>query len=77
MREALLEARRRAGKTQAAVAAAAGIDRISYLQIERSRTNPSLATAMRIAAYLGAPVEVLFAESPSPPEPAPAPASGE
>lgn len=61
MREELATARRRAGLTQAQVAAAAGINRSAYTNIERGVRNPSLDVALRIATVVHSDAESLFA----------------
>lgn len=60
MRQALKQARKRVGLTQAELAAVAGIDRSTYAHIELGDRDPTLDAASRIAAKLGARVDDLF-----------------
>lgn len=62
MRSALRKARELKGLTQAEVAKAVGIDRVSYLHIEVGRRNPSTRVALRIADVLEDDPRVLFAD---------------
>lgn len=63
MRRALIEARKNAGLSQQAVAAAVGISRSFYTLIENGARSPSLPVALRIAGLLGAEPGGLFAPS--------------
>lgn len=49
----LRAARERAGISQEALAARAGLDRSAVGQLERAETSPRLSTAMRLACALG------------------------
>ena len=60
MREALMTARKNAGKTQADVAEIVGIDRSYYAHIEKGKRSPALNVAIRIAECLGSDVGKLF-----------------
>jgi len=60
VRRALLEARKSLGLTQAELARRVGLTRAAYSNIESGTKNPSLETALRIAAVLGRSVEELF-----------------
>lgn len=52
-REWLAAIRRKQGLTQSAVAGRVGISTPSYCTIETGKTNPRVATAMKIAGVLG------------------------
>lgn len=69
MNLALQAARKKAGKTQAWLAEAAGISKTHYQNIEYGKTEPSVQTAIRIAKALKSTVEALFLVAP-PPTPA-------
>lgn len=56
----LLEARRRAGFSLDELARQSGVSKSILSQIERDRTNPTLATVWRICAALEHPPEALF-----------------
>lgn len=60
MRQALREARLRAKLTQAEVARSVGIDRTSYVHIERNNRNPSLGVAIKIADLLNVKIDVFL-----------------
>ena len=60
MREALLKARKTAGLTQKELADLAGIDRSTYVHIERGDRLPSLKAAAGIAKALGKSIEEIF-----------------
>jgi transcriptional regulator with XRE-family HTH domain len=49
----LREARKRAGLSQEALAARAGLDRSAVGQLERGESSPRLATVIRLAGALG------------------------
>ncbi|MBC7294179.1 MAG: helix-turn-helix transcriptional regulator [Thermoleophilia bacterium] len=66
VRRALVEARKSLGLTQADLARRVGLTRAAYSNIECGTKNPSLETALRIAAALGRSVEELFG-CPKPP----------
>ncbi|MFF5451899.1 helix-turn-helix domain-containing protein [Streptomyces sp. NPDC012950] len=55
----LREARRAAGLTQEQVALAAGIERPTYVRIERGQASARVDTLIRIAAVLGVDLSVL------------------
>src|SRR5829696_4001053 len=63
------EARRAAGLSQAAVAAAAGISRQAVGAIEADRHRPGVDAALAIARAVSRPVEELFAAPPAAAEP--------
>ncbi|MBP2666532.1 MAG: Helix-turn-helix domain [Firmicutes bacterium] len=60
MRDELLAARKFAGKTQADVASASGIDRSYYAHIEKGHRSPSLQVAIRIASFLQKDIGEIF-----------------
>jgi len=60
LREYLLKVRKEARLTQAQAAQKAGIDRSTYVHIERGDREPSLNTARRIAKAFGRTIEELF-----------------
>ncbi|WP_189243672.1 helix-turn-helix domain-containing protein [Planobispora rosea] len=62
--------REEAKLTQAAVAAAAGLDRSFYVGVEAGKRNISLDNVFAIADALGVPVEALFAGLPQALDPA-------
>nr|PZN59662.1 MAG: transcriptional regulator [Sphaerobacter thermophilus] len=62
MREALRNARKEQGMTQAEVAAAVGISRNYYNEIEMGRGCPHGAILLRLAKVLKADPMVLFAD---------------
>lgn len=64
MRQALVEARARAGLSQQDVAEAIGISRPFYTLIERGARNPSLTVALRIAELFGGDPRDLFSPRP-------------
>lgn len=53
-------ARARAGMSQSELASAAGMDRSDISKIERGAANPSVQTLDRIAAALGARLQISF-----------------
>jgi molybdate-binding protein/transcriptional regulator with XRE-family HTH domain len=57
----LAQLRRARGWSQAALAERSGVSRAEISAIETERLVPSVATAMRVAAAMGEPVEALFA----------------
>lgn len=60
MRQALYEARKRAGMTQQQLAMEAALDRTVYNRIERGLRNPGVEVAIKIAAILKKSVEDIF-----------------
>lgn len=54
------DVRRRCHLRQSDVADRAGVTRQTIASIEKSRVNPSIAVALRIARALGEPVDYLF-----------------
>ena len=62
----LRDARERAGLSQAALAARAGISRQAVGAVEGGRHAPSVDTALRLVRAVGATVEEVFGEAPSP-----------
>lgn len=65
MQNAIQELRRRAGHTQAELAAALGVSRQTVIAIERGRYDPSLGLALRIARHFHATVEEIFHDEPT------------
>jgi len=63
MRKSLYDRRKAKGYTQAEVAERSGIDRASYVHIERGSRNPSLNVAIKIAEVLECQVEDIFLTS--------------
>jgi putative transcriptional regulator len=63
MRKALFQKRKENGLTQAEVAELAGINRASYVHIERGTRNPSLDVAKKIAEALGCKMDDIFLDS--------------
>ncbi|AOQ22995.1 hypothetical protein MTAT_28030 [Moorella thermoacetica] len=66
MRYALRNKRKEAHLTQEEVANALNISRPAYCKIECGTTDPSLALALRIAAFFNSSVEDLFSNINSP-----------
>ena len=62
----LRDTRERAGLSQAALAARAGISRQAVGAVEGGRHAPSVDTALRLVRAVGATVEEVFGEAPSP-----------
>ena len=62
MREALRNARKQQGMTQAEVAAAVGISRNYYTELEQGKGCPHAPVMLRIAQVLKADPMVLFAD---------------
>ncbi len=60
VRPGVAEARREAGLTQAGLAEAANIDRVTVARIEAGALTPSVSVALRIADALGVTVESLW-----------------
>ncbi|WP_338749639.1 helix-turn-helix transcriptional regulator [Janibacter alittae] len=60
MQNTVQQLRRRAGDTQAQLAAALGVSRQTVIAIERGRYDPSLGLALRIARHFNATVEEIF-----------------
>ncbi len=56
----LREVRARLGLSQEKLARAVGVTRQTIIAIEKGRYLPSLPLALKLAAYLGLPVEELF-----------------
>ena len=56
----LREARARLGLSQERLARAVGVTRQTIIAVEKGRYLPSLPLALKIAAYMGVPVEELF-----------------
>jgi putative transcriptional regulator len=63
VRKALIARRKKSGYTQAKVAEGAGINRASYVHIERGTRNPSLEVALKIAEFLKCKVDDIFSAS--------------
>ncbi|MGB9848925.1 MAG: helix-turn-helix transcriptional regulator [Moorellaceae bacterium] len=63
MRYALRNKRKEARLTQGEVAKALHISRPTYCKIENGTTDPSLALALRIAAFFNCSVEDLFSDN--------------
>lgn len=64
MENTVQQLRRRAGDTQAQLAAALGVSRQTVIAIERGRYDPSLGLALRIARHFNATVEEIFHDEP-------------
>ena len=64
MTNRLRDARERAGLSQAALAARAGISRQAVGAVEAGRHAPSVDTALRLARAVGATVEEVFGAAP-------------
>jgi len=60
MRKALYSRRKYKGYTQAEVAEKAGINRASYVHVERGTRNPSLNVAIKIAEVLECKMDDIF-----------------
>lgn len=61
--------REQTGKSQAAVARAAHMDRSFYMEIESGKYSVSVARLEDIATALGLPVRVFFEDPPASPQP--------
>ncbi|MCI8934882.1 MAG: helix-turn-helix transcriptional regulator [Clostridiaceae bacterium] len=60
MKNRIKERRKAIGYRQQDLAEALGVSRQTIVAIENDKYNPTLELAMRLARYLGIPVEELF-----------------
>lgn len=60
MKNRIKEQRKAIGYRQQDLAEALGVSRQTIVAIENDKYNPTLELAMRLARYLGIPVEELF-----------------
>jgi putative transcriptional regulator len=60
LRNRLKEIRLQKNLTQESLAAAAGVTRQTIIAVEKSKFIPSVKLALKLAAALGTPLEIMF-----------------